>query len=129
MPGSERSFGLVFATFFAVISLTPLLRHPAGPVRLWGLAIAAVFLVLALTWTAPLRPLNWLWFRVGLLLHAIVTPVIMGLLFYSTMTPIGLLMRLAGKDPLRVRRDVSASSYWIPRDPPGPAPETMKNQF
>jgi len=76
-----------------------------------------------------LRPLNRLWLRFGLLLHAVMNPLIMGLLFYGTVMPIGLLMRLFGKDPLNLKRDAQASSYWIMRTPPGPAPDTMSNQF
>lgn len=124
---SERSFGIVFAVVFAIVGLLPLLSR--GEFRIWALGLAAVFLGLAFLWQAPLRPLNRLWMRFGLLLHAIVSPVIMGLLFYGTVAPIGLLMRLAGKDPLRLKRDPQASSYWIQRTPPGPAPETMSNQF
>jgi Saxitoxin biosynthesis operon protein SxtJ len=76
-----------------------------------------------------LAPLNRLWLKLGLLLHRVVTPAIMGLLFYLVITPMGLVMRLRGTDFLRLRRDPRAQSYWIVRTPPGPAPETMKNQF
>jgi hypothetical protein len=124
---SDRRFGLTFAALFAVVGgVRLLLGHAyAG----WWLGAALVMLALALLWTAPLRPLNRLWLRLGLLLYHVVNPVVMALLFYSTMVPIGLLMRLCGKDPLRLRRDPEAQSYWLVRDPPGPAPETMKNQF
>jgi hypothetical protein len=84
---------------------------------------------LALLWTAPLRPLNRAWLKLGLLLSKIVSPVVMMVLFYATVTPVGVLMRWAGKDPLRLRRDAAATSYWIPREPPGPAPNSMKQQF
>ncbi len=124
---SERSFGLVFAVVFAVIGLWPLI-HGGSP-RLWSLAVGALFLALALAWTAPLRPLNRLWLRIGLLLHAIVNPVVMGLLFFGTVLPIGLFLRLTGKDLLNLRRDPGARSYWIERTPPGPKPETMIHQF
>lgn len=126
---SERNFGLVFATVFVLVGLAPLLHRPAENPRLWALAIAAVFAVLAFFWTAPLKPLNRLWFRFGLLLHAIVNPLVMGALFYLVVAPIGLLMRVAGKDVLRLKRDKQAATYWIRRDPVGPAPDTMKNQF
>ena len=124
---SDRTFGLVFTVLFTLIGLWPLIGG-AG-VRVWSLAIAAAFLALALVKPALLRPLNRLWMRFGLLLHKVVSPLIMGLLFYVTVTPIGLLMRLVGKDPLGRGFDPEAESYWIQRDPPGPAPETMKNQF
>ncbi len=124
---SDRSFGFVFAVVFALIGLWPLMG--GGQVRIWGLGIAAAFALVALARPGLLAPLNRLWTRFGLLLHKVVSPLIMGMLFYLTVTPIGLLMRAMGKDPLRLRPDPDAASYWIERDPPGPPPETMKNQF
>lgn len=128
---SERSFGLVMATFFLLVTLLPLLHKPLSydSVRWWALALSAVFASLAFLWTAPLAPLNKLWTKFGLLLHLIVSPIILGLLYYVSVVPIALLMRAFGKDPLSLRRDANASSYWIERTPPGPAPDTMKNQF
>lgn len=125
--GSDRSFGLVFAALFALVALAPLL-HRHEP-RLWALGPAAAFAVAALAAPRLLRPLNLLWFRFGLLLHHVVTPVVMGLLFFVAVTPVGVAMRLTGKDPLRLRRAGSAASYWIPRQPPGPDPASMKHQF
>lgn len=125
--GSDRSFGLVFTVFFAVVGAWPLLDG-AEP-RLWALGAAAAFLVLALALPRVLHPLNLLWFKFGLLLHKVMTPLIMGLLFFVTVTPVGLLMRATGKDPMRLKRDPSARSYWILRQPAGPAPDSMKNQF
>jgi predicted membrane metal-binding protein len=124
---SERSFGFVFATVFVVIGLLPLFHR--NPVRLWSLGIAAVFLVLALAAPRALTPLNRLWMKFGLLLHAIVNPVVMAFLFFSTVTPIALLMRIRGKDPLRLKLDPNAKTYWIDRTPPGPSPDTMPRQF
>jgi predicted membrane metal-binding protein len=126
-PSSDRSFGLVVATFFLIVGFWPLVR--AQPIRWWALGVAAVFALLALLWTAALAPLNRLWVKLGALLYKVVSPVVMALLFYVTVTPIALLMRLLGKDPLRLRRDPDAASYWIDRTPPGPSPESMKNQF
>ena len=129
--GSARSFGLVFATVFIIIALLPLLSLSGrqGSLRLWALIVAAFFAVAALTMPRLLEPLNKLWFRFGLLLHKIVNPLVMGLLFFVTVTPIGLLMRSLGKTPLKLGFDKSAKSYWIPRTPPGPEPESMKRQF
>ena len=129
--GSARSFGLVFATVFIIIALMPLLSlsDQQGSVRLWALIVAAFFAITSLTMPRLLEPLNKLWFRFGLLLHKIVNPLIMGLLFFVTVTPIGLLMRGLGKTPLKLGFDKSAESYWITRTPPGPAPESMKRQF
>ena len=126
-PSSDRGFGLVIATVFLIVAFWPVLH--AEPIRWWALSFAAVFAVLALLWTAALAPLNKFWTKLGALLYRIVNPVVMAVLFYLTVTPIALLMRMLGKDPLRLRRDPDAASYWIDRTPPGPAPETMKNQF
>jgi hypothetical protein len=126
---SNRSFGLVIGAFLALVALAPLVREQAGPVRWWALAVAAAFVSSAFFWPAPLAPLNRLWTKLGLLLFRIVSPIVMALLFFGTVTPIGFLMRRAGKDPLRLRRDPAAKSYWIERDPPGPAPDTMTRQF
>ena len=76
-----------------------------------------------------LAPLNRLWMRFGLLLHKIVNPVVMGIIFVLTVVPIGLVMRMIGKDILHLRFDKQCDSYWIRRDPPGPSPESMDNQF
>lgn len=125
--GSERSFGLVFAVVFTIMALWPL--KSGGDIRLWAAGAAAAFLVLALLLPRALRPLNIVWFKFGMLLHHVVTPVVMGLLFFLTITPVGLLMRATGKDPMRLKRDAKADSYWIVRTPPGPTAESMKTQF
>ncbi len=115
------------AAFFAVVTIWPLVH--GEPLRWWTLCAAVVFVLLALLWTAPLAPLNKMWVKLGALLYRIVSPIVMALLFYLTVTPLALLMRALGKDPLRLRRDPNAASYWIERTPAGPTPESMKNQF
>jgi hypothetical protein len=125
--GSDRAFGLVFAVVCAAVAAINFWRgHAAWP---WWLAAAAIFLFLALAWPRLLRPLNRLWTKFGLLLHRVVQPIVMALLFFSTIVPMGLLLRALGKDLLRLRLDPSAPSYWIKRDPPGPSPDSFKNQF
>jgi len=124
---SDRAFGFVFAAVFALIGLWPLLG--GGGARLWTLVVAAVFLGAAVARPRVLAPLNRLWMRLGLLLHRVVNPLILGLLFFLTVTPMGVAVRLFGRDLLRLRWDPEAPSYWIERRPPGPAPETMKHQF
>jgi hypothetical protein len=124
---SNRGFGLVFVVVFTIVALAPL-RH-GEPLRLWSLGLAALFLGAALIAPHLLAPLNRLWTRFGLLLHGVVNPIVMGLLFFVTVTPIGLMMRVLGKDPLRLRFDREARSYWIERRPPGPAPQSMRQQF
>jgi hypothetical protein len=125
--GSERGFGIVFGIAFAVVGLWPVWRGDSP--RVWALAITAGFFVIALLAPSLLRPLNWAWFRLGILLGRIVSPVVMGLVYFLTVTPTALIVRLLGKDPLRLKADPSAASYWIARNPPGPARGTLKNQF
>ena len=127
VAGSDRSFGLVMAGAFSVV--TALNAWHAGRIWPWTAGVAAAFLVAALLRPALLNPLNRLWLNFGLLLHRIVNPVIMALVFYGTVLPTGLVLRAMGKDLLRLRREPEADSYWIVRTPPGPAPETMKDQF
>jgi hypothetical protein len=124
---SDRSFGLVFTALFLIVGLAPLLH--GRPVRLWSIALAAAFLGVALGRASLLAPLNRLWTRFGLLLHRVVNPIVMGAIFYLAITPFGIVMRLAGKDPLRRGFDRTAASYWIDRTPPGPPPQSMSNQF
>jgi len=125
--GSDRAFGLVFAVIFCLAAVAPL-RH-GGAVRLDLIGIAGVWLVLALLIPRALAPLNRLWFRFGLLLHKLVSPVVMSLLFFAVITPAALIIRWLGRDPLRLAFEPKATSYWMERRPPGPAPDTMRNQF
>jgi hypothetical protein len=125
---SDRSFGLVIAGGFALVALLPVLHAPHQP-RWWAIAIAVAFALFALFWPKRLAVLNRLWLRFGLLLSKVVSPIILGLLFYTTLLPIGLLMRLFGKDPLRLRPDRVGDTYWIRRDSSGAATESMKHQF
>ena len=124
---SNRSFGLVFAGVFAIVGLWPL--YETGDVRIWALAAGAVFLIAAFAKPDILAPLNRLWLKFGLLLHKIVNPVIMGILFFLTVTPIALISRVVGKKFLQTTFDSEVESYWIMREPPGPEPEDMSNQF
>ncbi len=124
---SDRSFGLVFAVVFTIIGLWPLIS--SSGVRWWSLAIALVFAGVAFARPSLLAPLNLLWTKFGLLLNRIVSPLVMGLLFFVVITPIALIMRVARKEMLNLKFDRKAKSYWIERTPPGPAPESIKNQF
>jgi hypothetical protein len=123
----ERSFGVVFSVFFFVVALWPLL-HGYLP-RIWALGLTIAILVLTLLWPAALNLPNRLWLKFGLLLHSIVSPIALGILFYGMFTPMGLIMRLFGKRPLTLSFDRKASSYWIRREPQGAAPDSMINQF
>jgi hypothetical protein len=122
--GSERSFGLVFAGVFAIVACYPLLH--GGPVRLWALAVAGAFLAASLAVPRLLAPLNRLWFRFGLALGRVMTPVAMALVFVVAVIPTALALKLFRKDPLQRRIDRSAGTYWERRDAqPGP----MREQF
>ena len=101
--GSERGLGLVFAAVFAIIALWPLIGGHAP--RAWAIVVAVVFLALADLWPAAPRPLNKVWFKFGMLLGAVMTPVVMALLYILVFVPTGLLMRLFGKDPMRLKAD------------------------
>ncbi|KAF0163667.1 MAG: hypothetical protein FD158_3120, partial [bacterium] len=124
---SDRAFGLVFAGVFLLVAGWPLLGGEG--VRWWSVAVSGAFAAVALAKPELLAGLNRQWMKLGILLGKVVSPVALGVLFYCVITPIGLALRLAGKDPLRLKRDPAASSYWIPRDPPGPPPGSMTNQF
>ena len=124
---SDRSFGIVMTAAFGLISL--LNWWHGGHSWRWTGGIAALFLAAALFYPAALRPFNRLWLKFGLLLHKVVNPIVMALVFFGTVLPTGLIMRALGKDPLRLKRQPDANSYWIERRPPGPAPKSMKDQF
>lgn len=121
---SEKSFGIVFAIVFLLIGLYPLLK--GGDVRLWSTLIALVFLGLAFFSPKILTIPNKLWFKFGILLGAIVSPIIMAIIFYITVFPTGLIMRLLGKDLLRQKMNPNVESYWIEREQ---SIGSMKNQF
>ena len=125
---SDRSFGLVFAAVFALAAFLPLLRSPHQP-RWWAAVIALAFALLALLWPKRLAPLNRLWLKFGPLLHAIVSPVVLALIFYVAIVPVGLLKRMFGNDSLRLKADRAANTYWVDRDPSDSALSSMKRQF
>ena len=124
--GSNRGFGIFLTVVLAVIGLFPLLRGEAPTA--WFLAASGAALAVALARAEWLSPLNKAWFWFGMILHRIVSPVVMGLIYILAVTPTGLVLRAVRKDILRLRRDPDADSYWIPREPPGPSPESMKDQ-
>lgn len=124
---SEKSFGVVFFFVFLIVAVWPL--PGGGEIRWWSAVVAVVILLAAFLRPALLRPFNRLWTRFGLLLHRIVNPLIMCIIFFLVVSPIGLLMRVCGKRPLTLEFDSTQSSYWIRRDPQGPPATGMKNQF
>lgn len=124
---SDRSFGLVMSAALLVVGLWPLVS--GRPVRPWALVAALVFAAFALLAPRVLRRPNLLWAKLGLLLGKVVSPVVLGVLFFLVLAPFGLVMRALGKDPLRLTLDRDATTYWIERNPPGPAPGSMSDQF
>jgi len=124
---SNRSFGWVFTAVFLVIAVWPLLS--GGAVRWWSLVVAAAFALVTLAVPKLLALPNRLWLRFGLLLNRIISPIALAILFYLVVTPLGALMRMLGKDSLRLRRSESDASYWIKREPPGPKPDSLNHQF
>tara|TARA_B100000035_G_C20906012_1_gene511673 strand:- start:409 stop:798 length:390 start_codon:yes stop_codon:yes gene_type:complete len=121
--GSNRSFGVVFFIVFLIISLYPLIYNDSA--RIWSLFISAIFLVLGLMNSKLLNPLNKIWFKFGLFLGKIISPVVMGVIFFCIVTPIGLLMKLLKKDLLNLKFNKN-NSYWINKTGPK---SKMKNQF
>jgi hypothetical protein len=121
--GSNRSFGIVFFIVFSLISIYPLLNNES--VNLWFLIISIIFLILGLLNSAILSPLNKFWFKIGILLGKIVSPLVMGLIFFCVVTPIGLLMKLLKKDLLNLKFN-NKRSYWIEKTE---LKSKMKNQF
>ena len=121
--GSNKSFGIVFFVVFLVISLYPLLH--SENIRVWSLIISIIFLVLGLLNSKLLNPLNKIWFKFGLLLGKIISPIVMGIIFFLVVTPIALFMRLLKKDLLNLKFNKN-KSYWIEKDGPK---SKMKNQF
>ena len=120
---SNRSFGLVFFVLFLVIGLWPLIND--NEIKIWSIVISVVFLVLGLLNSKLLLPLNKLWFKFGLLLGKIISPLVMVIIFFLVVTPIGYLMRMLKKDLLNLKLN-DEKSYWIEKNEPK---SKMKNQF
>ena len=121
--GSNRSFGIVFFTVFLIIATYPLINN--GEIRIWSLILSLVFLILGLLNSKILYPLNKIWFKFGLLLGKLVSPLIMAIIFFLVVTPIGILMRILNKDLLNLKFNKS-KSYWIEKNE---QKSKMKNQF
>ena len=122
--GSNRNFALVFFIFFLIVSLWPLIYGEL--IRIWSFIFSLVFLILGLMNSKLLTPLNKLWFKFGTILGALIAPVVMGVVFFLVVTPIGLVMRIMGKDLLNKKYDNKKRTYWIKRSTPI---GTMKRQF
>ncbi|MCD6680904.1 MAG: SxtJ family membrane protein [Burkholderiaceae bacterium] len=124
---SNRSFGFLFSVVFAVVALWPLLFGEA--IRAWAGVAAAVVAFVTMLIPNVLTPVNRAWMRFGVLLHRIVSPVVLAFMFFVVLTPFGFVMRALGRRPLELSRDASVDTYWVRREPPGPEPESIRNQF
>jgi hypothetical protein len=124
---SDRKFGLLFFVVFGLLAAFSWWRGSVA-FRYW-LALSAAFLLVALVVPRALRPLNRAWMAFAVLLHHVTSPIILGVVFFVLFTPVALVMRLAKRDLMRRRFDRDAKSYWIPRLPPGPPGESLKNQY
>ena len=120
---SNRSFGIVFAIVFLLIAFWPILNE--GQIRIWSIIISIIFLILGLLNSKLLKPLNILWFKFGIFLGKIISPLVMGIIFFFVVTPIAVLMRLLKKDLLNLKF-TNKTSYWIEKNDPK---SKMKNQF
>ena len=121
--GSNKSFGIVFSAVFFIISIWPLLD--GGQIRYWSIIISIIFLVLGILNSKLLTPLNKIWFKFGLLLGNIISPIVMGLVFFLVVFPTGIIMKLLGKDLLNLKKS-KQKTYWIQKNNQN---SRMKNQF
>ena len=121
--GSNKSFGIVFCIFFLIVGLYPLIN--ADEIRIWSIILSIIFLILGLSNSRFLTPLNILWFKFGIFLGKFVSPIIMGLVFFLVVTPTGIIMRLLKKDLLKLKKN-NLKTYWINRSE---TKSDMKNQF
>ena len=121
---SNKSFGLVFFVIFIIIALWPILND--GNIRIWSIIVSIIFLILGLLNSKILTPFNKLWMRLGALLGIIVSPIVMGVVYFGIITPIGLIMKLFGKDVLNLKLDKNKKTYWTLKKK---IPSKMKDQF
>ena len=121
---SNKSFGLVFFVIFIIIALWPLLND--GNIRIWSIIVSIIFLILGLLNSKILTPFNKLWMRLGALLGIIVSPIVMGVVYFGIITPIGLIMKVFGKDVLNLKLDKNKKTYWTLKKK---IPSKMKDQF
>ena len=121
--GSNKSFGIVFAVVFGLIAFWPLIK--GDDIRIWALVISIIFFVLGLINSKILTPLNKLWFKFGIILGNFIAPIVMGIIFFLVVTPTGIIMKLLGKDLIKLKKN-NEKSYWIEKKN---IKSSMKNQF
>ena len=120
---SNKSFGIVFAVVFFLIALWPIIN--SNDIRIWSLIVSIIFLILGLMNSSILTPINKIWFRLGILLGNFIAPIVMGIIFFFVVTPIGLIMRLLGRDLIKLKKN-NENSYWIEKKD---AESSMRKQF
>ena len=120
---SNKSFGIVFAIVFFLIALWPIIK--SDDIRIWSLIVSIIFLILGIMNSSILTPLNKIWFRFGIFLGNFIAPVVMGIIFFFVVTPIGLIMRLLGRDLIKLKKN-NENSYWIEKKD---TESSMKKQF
>ena len=120
---SNKSFGIVFAIVFFLIGLWPIIK--SNDIRIWSLIVSIIFLILGIMNSSILTPLNKIWFRFGIFLGNFIAPVVMGIIFFFVVTPIGLIMRLLGRDLIKLKKN-NENSYWIEKKD---TESSMKKQF
>jgi hypothetical protein len=126
-PPSNRSFGTLFVAVFAIVGVVVVWR--GGSYAVGWFALSALTLAVTLVRPAWLAPLNRAWMRLARVLERIVSPVVLGVMYYALLAPVGIAMRWAGRDPMKRRFDAEAASYWEARTPPGPDPADLPRQF
>ena len=126
-PLDNRVFGLIFSGIFCVIGMFPMLF--GAEYRQWAILVAAAWALPALIYPAILAPLNRLWAQFGQLMHQIINPILMGCIFFLTVLPTAMMLKLFGKDPMRRKFDVGVDSYWISREPDSLTKDSFDNQF
>lgn len=124
---SNYSFGMLFVAVFALVGSYVWWR--GGSLHPWWFGLSASTLLVTLVAPGLLAPLNRAWMRLASILNTIVSPIVLGIMFFGVFAPIGIVMRLAGRDAMRRRLDPRARTYWQERDPPGPDPSGLPNQF
>jgi hypothetical protein len=125
--GSDRNFGVVFAVFFLILGVLPSVS--GDPLRLWAFIASGVLFALALVAPQLLAIPNRVWYRIGLLLGKVVTPILMGALFLTAIIPVAFVLRLFGKDLLRLERQSGLRTYWLPKTKSAVTPASLKDQF
>jgi hypothetical protein len=124
---SNRSFGWLFTVFFTLVGVYSLWRE--GTAYAWMFGLAGVTAAVTMVRPRWLAPFNRAWMQFGELLHRVVSPLVLGIIFYGVFTPVGLVMRIARRDAMKRRFEPGAPTYWVERDPPGPADDSFQDQF